>query len=142
MKKTVVVIDGMGGGIGVQLIQGLRSELGAEVELIALGTNSTATERMVRSGADRGASGENAIRVSVGLGDYILGPIGIVLPDGLMGEVSPDIARAILSAPGERILIPVAQQHFILAGTELRPLSQAIAQAVALVVSRLAERHT
>ncbi|MDR1588231.1 MAG: DUF3842 family protein, partial [Treponema sp.] len=104
MKHTVLVIDGMGGGIGVQIIEKLREIDDRGREIIALGTNAVATERMVKAGALRGASGENAIRVSARTGDFILGPIGIVIINSLMGEITAGIAEAILSAPGERIL--------------------------------------
>jgi hypothetical protein len=130
MKRTVVIIDGMGGGIGVQLITKLKSGEFFDGEIIALGTNATATERMVKAGAHRGATGENAVKVSVSLGDFILGPIGIVIPNGLMGEITPAMAEAVLRAPGERILIPLQQDHFYLAGLEVRPLAKLVEEAV------------
>lgn len=138
MKKRLVIVDGMGGGIGAQLVERLRAAFPDRIEIIALGTNSTATERMVKAGADRGASGENAIIVSVGLGSLILGPIGIVIPNGMLGEVSPAIAAAVLAAPGERILVPVAQDHFVLAGMEAKPLGRLLDEAAALAKERLA----
>lgn len=139
MKKRIVVVDGMGGGIGARLVGRLRESFGERIEIVALGTNSTATERMVRAGADYGASGENAIRVSVGLGCLVMGPIGIVVPNGMLGEISPSIAEAVLSAPGVRILVPVAQDHFIIAGMESKPLGRLIDEAAALALERLGE---
>jgi hypothetical protein len=136
MKRTIVVIDGMGGGIGVQLIGKIR-ELPGEMEIIALGTNASATERMIKAGADRGASGENAVRVSVSLGDFILGPIGIAIPNSLMGEVSPAMAEAVLAAPGEKILVPLQQDHFYLAGLEMLPLAKAVEKAVEILSEKL-----
>jgi hypothetical protein len=130
MKQRIVIIDGMGGGIGVQLIAKLRECIDKESEIIALGTNATATERMVKAGADRGATGENAIRVSAPLGDFILGPIGIVIADSLMGEITAGMCAAILSAPGERILLPLQNDHFFLAGLEQLPLAKMIDKAV------------
>ncbi|MEN6499430.1 MAG: DUF3842 family protein, partial [Rectinema sp.] len=73
-KPIIVVVDGLGGGVGAQLCSKVRRTFGQRVEIVALGTNSTATEQMLKAGADRGASGENAIRVSIGLGQVILGP--------------------------------------------------------------------
>jgi hypothetical protein len=139
MKRTIVVIDGMGGGIGSQLIDKI-GELRAEqdLEIIALGTNASAVERMIKAGADRGASGENAVKVSVSLGDFILGPIGIVIPNSLMGEISTVIAEAILAARGEKILIPLQQDHFYLAGLEPVPLARNVEKAVAMLKERLA----
>ena len=137
MRKTVVVVDGMGGGIGSQLVSRLRELAGNEIELIALGTTSSATERMLKAGADRGASGENAIRVSVGLGDVIVGPIGIVIPNGMLGEISASVAEAVLAARGERVLVPVPQGHFTLAGVDSAPLGKLVSAAAEAAVSRL-----
>jgi hypothetical protein len=136
MKRTIVIIDGMGGGIGVQLI-GRIKEL-PDLEILALGTNAVATERMVKAGANRGATGENAIRVSVSLGDFILGPMGIVIPNSLMGEISSSIAEAIMAAPGERILIPLQQDHFTLAGLETLPLARMVEKCLGILREKLA----
>jgi hypothetical protein len=135
MKNRIVVVDGMGGGIGAQLI-GKIKDIG-DLEIIALGTNGAATERMIKAGAHRGATGENAIRVSVSLGDFILGPIGIVIINSLMGEITPAIAGAILAAPGERILLPLQNDHFLLAGLEPAPLARAVDKAMEILRERL-----
>ncbi|MDR2102207.1 MAG: DUF3842 family protein [Treponema sp.] len=137
MKHTIVIIDGMGGGIGVQLIGKLKDIIDNNTELVALGTNAVATERMVKAGAHRGASGENAIRVSVSSGDFILGPIGIVISNSLMGEITPSMVEAILAAPGERILLPLQQEHFFIAGLEQLPLARMIDKAVDIFRERL-----
>ncbi|GHU80986.1 hypothetical protein FACS189468_2370 [Spirochaetia bacterium] len=142
MKKTILVIDGMGGGIGVQLIGRIRGIIdgsgnGGEIELIALGTNAVAAERMIKAGAHRGAAGENAVKVSASLGDFILGPIGIVLANSLMGEVTPAMAEAILAAPGERILLPLHHEHFNLVGVEPLPFAKMIDRAVEMLREKL-----
>jgi len=137
MKKTVVVVDGMGGGIGAQLISKTRELVGDAADIVALGTNSCATERMLKAGADRGASGENAVRVSVGSGMLIIGPIGILIPNGMLGEITPAMAEAVMAAPCERIIVPVAQDHFALAGLEPRPLGYYIDTAVGIAKSRI-----
>jgi hypothetical protein len=143
MKTCIAVLDGMGGGIGAQLVSRLREALdkaGAPadgLEIIALGSNSSATERMLKAGADRGASGENAVRVSVGQGDYILGPIGVIIPNGLMGEFSPAMAQAVSEARGEKILVPVSQSHFTLAGAENRSLPQLAQAAIDALMQKL-----
>lgn len=144
MQQRIVVIDGMGGGIGAQLIAKLK-ELGpdiidADAEVIALGTNASATERMLKAGAHRGATGENAIRVSVGLGDFILGPIGIVIPDSMMGEITAGMVKAILTAPGERILLPLQNDHFYLAGLEQLPLAKMTDRAIEIFRERVKAR--
>jgi hypothetical protein len=137
MKKTIVVIDGMGGGIGAELVSRLAGSFPGAVEIVALGTNALATERMIKAGASRGASGENALRVSVQLGDYILGPIGIIIPNSMMGEITPGMAEAVLTAPGERILIPFKNDHFTLPGLEPLPLAKAIGLTIEALQERL-----
>jgi hypothetical protein len=140
MKHRVVVIDGMGGGIGAELVDKLRKLNNAELEIIALGANAVATERMMKAGAHRSATGENAVRASVSLGDFILGPIGIVISNSLMGEITPSMAEAILAAPGKRILIPLMQDHFSLAGLEQLPLGKMIEWAVGYLKEELKAR--
>jgi hypothetical protein len=137
MKTTVVVVDGMGGGIGVQLIGKLKEITDNDTEIVALGTNAVATERMVKAGAHRGATGENAIRVSVSSGDFILGPIGIVIGNSMMGEITQGMAAAVLAAPGERILLPMQQDHFYIAGLEQLPLAKMIDRALEMFRERL-----
>jgi hypothetical protein len=143
MKRTIVIVDGMGGGIGVQLIGKIRElidrEWPGQWDIVALGTNSTATERMVKAGAHRGATGENAVKVSVGMGDFILGPIGIVLANSLMGEISPGMAQAVLGAPGERILIPIQQDHFTLAGFDPMPLGKMVEKALEILKEKMGQ---
>jgi hypothetical protein len=135
--NTIVVVDGMGGGIGVQLVGKLREAVGDDVEIIALGTNAVAVERMVKAGAHRGAAGENAILQSVCLGSLIIGPIGIIIGNSMMGEITRPMAEAILAAPGERILLPLQNSHLTLAGLEGLPLAKMIERAVELARERL-----
>jgi hypothetical protein len=137
MKHRVVVIDGMGGGIGVQIINRLREIDDPGREIIALGTNAVAAERMIKAGAQRGAAGENAIRVSAALGDFIMGPIGIVIANSMMGELTAVMAEAILTAPGERILLPLQNNHFFLAGIEQQPLVKQCERAIEYYRERL-----
>jgi hypothetical protein len=129
----VAVIDGMGGGIGAQIVTQLRQELPLDVEIMALGTNAVATDRMMKARASRGASGENAIRVSIGQADFILAPIGVVVPDSLMGEVTPAIAEAIAGAPGQKLLLPINQPHFQIVGIEWKALTKQISAAIQVI---------
>jgi len=126
----IAVIDGMGGGIGAQLVTRLREALPAEVEIWALGCNAVATQRMMQARANRGATGENAIRVSAAKADFILAPIGAVVPNAMMGEITPAIAEAIANAPGRKLLIPINQPHFEIIGVEWKPLAQHIDEAI------------
>jgi hypothetical protein len=129
----VAVIDGMGGGIGAQIVTQLRQELPLEVEILALGTNAVATQKMMQARANRGASGENAIRVSVDQADYILAPIGVVVPNSLMGEVTPSIAEAVAGAPARKLLLPINQPHFEIVGIEWKALTKQISAAIDVI---------
>ncbi len=133
---TIAVIDGMGGGIGVQIVTQLRQELPLDVEILALGANAIATDRMMQAKASRGASGENAIRVSVNLADFILAPIGVVVPNSMMGEITPAIAEAVASARGYKLLLPVNQPHFEIVGIEWKALTKQISAAIAVIRER------
>lgn len=100
----LLVIDGQGGGIGAQLIQTLKDI--EKLDIIAVGTNSAATSAMRKAGALKAATGENAIVVNARSADIIVGPIGIVIADSMLGEVTPKIAEAVGSSSALRILIP------------------------------------
>ena len=119
----IAVIDGMGGGIGAQIVGRLKQVLRGDDNLIALGTNAIATGGMIKAGAHIGATGENAIITTAPTADIIVGPVGIVIPNSLMGEVTPAIATAIASCGAVKILVPLAQPHVELIGLEARPLS-------------------
>lgn len=136
----IAVIDGLGGGLGGQLVQQLRTQLGAEQEIWALGTNSLATQVMVKAGANRGATGENAIRVCLEQVEIVAGPLGIVIPNALMGEITPAIAEQVASSQAHKILVPVVQNHFDLMGLESKPLVQLLRQTVARVAELLQEK--
>ncbi len=127
---TITVIDGIGGGLGAQIVERLRRENIPDCSILALGANAVATQRMVDAGADKGASGENAIRVSVGSADFILGPIGIVLPNAMMGEITPAMAEAVFSAPGKKLLLPLNQPHVLIVGLGSRNVNDLISDAI------------
>ena len=134
---VIAVVDGMGGGIGAQIVTQLRQELPLDVEIIALGTNAIATDRMMKSKANRGASGENAIRASINQADFILASIGVVVPNSMMGEVTPAIAEAIASARGFKLLLPINQPHFEIVGIEWKALTKQISQAIEMIRERM-----
>jgi len=129
----IAVIDGMGGGIGAQIVAQLREELPLDVEILALGANAVATQKMMQARASRGASGENAIRVSIGAADVILAPIGVVVPNSMMGEITPAIAEAIAGAPGRKLLLPINQPHFEIIGIEWKALTKQIGAAIEII---------
>ena len=126
----LAVIDGQGGGIGATIIKGIRQAIGQEVEIVALGTNSAATTRMMKAGANKGATGENAIARSSARVDLIIGPIGIIMANAMMGEVSPTMAAAITSSSALKILIPLTQENVILVGASEDPLPHLVEKAI------------
>lgn len=106
----IIVIDGQGGRIGSLLIEKLTEKIKTsafQAEVIAIGTNSIATAAMLRAGADAGATGENPVIVNCRDADYILGPIGIIAADSLLGEVTPAMATAVAASPAQKLLLPV-----------------------------------
>jgi NAD(P)-dependent dehydrogenase (short-subunit alcohol dehydrogenase family) len=113
----VAVVDGQGGGIGRSIVEGLRKTLPGGAEIIALGTNAVATSQMLRAGADEGATGENAIVVNAGKADIIVGVIGIVTANSMLGELTPGIARAVAESPALKILIPLNRCNVEVVGT-------------------------
>ena len=138
----VAVIDGMGGGLGAQLITSLTAHIGSKAEIIALGSNALATNAMVRAGASRGATGENAILVSLRKADIVAGPIGIVMANSMMGEITPQIAAAISSCDARKVLLPVNQSHVEIIGLETRPMAVVIREAVTRILELVKEGET
>lgn len=132
----IAVIDGLGGGIGAEIVARLRQELPLEVEIIALGTNAIATEKMMKAKANRGATGENAIRISVREADFIIAPLSILIPHSLMGEVTPGIAEAVALAPGHKLVLPIVQPGLEILGLEWKPLSKQISEAIQIIRER------
>lgn len=130
----VAVIDGMGGSIGHQIILELRQKLPESTEIIALGANAIATGNMMKARANRGATGENAVRVCIGEADIIMGSISVLVPNSMMGEMTPGMATAIASAQGRKILLPLTHPRIEIMGTADTPLPKLIEQAVELVV--------
>ena len=130
----VVVIDGMGGGIGTQLVAQLSGQIPAGAELVCVGANAWATQSMLKAGASRGATGENAVRMTVQNANIVAGPIGIIIPNALMGEITPQMAESIASSTARKVLIPVSQGHFEIVGMENRPLVTNIREAAARIL--------
>ncbi len=126
---NILVIDGQGGQLGCGIIKALR-ERGAAAQITAVGTNASASAAMLRAGADAAATGENPVRVACRSADIITGPVGIVIADSLLGEVTPDMAVAVGQARAVRVLIPVNRCDNIVAGTPDVGMSALIDDAV------------
>ena len=121
----ILVIDGMGGGIGKTVIERLRKESEAHY-IFAIGTNAIATSVMLKAGADLSATGENAIVYNSQRVDVIIGTIGIILSNSMLGEISPRIAEAVSSSEAIKILIPTSKCNAFVAGVKDQPTAQYI----------------
>jgi Domain of unknown function (DUF3842) len=130
---VVMVMDGQGGGIGSVIIKALRTALTEDVEILALGTNSAATARMMKAGANRGATGENAIVQTSPKADVIMGPLAILMAHAMMGEVTLRMAEAISLSSAEKVLIPLTQEKVALVGIAADPLPHLVEEAVKMV---------
>lgn len=126
----VAVIDGQGGGIGKSLVEKIKDRLGNHVHVLALGTNAVATSLMLRAGADDGASGENAIVFNVDKVDLIVGTVGIISANALLGELTPAMARAISSSPAKKILIPLNRCNLFVTGVSNTALPEHLDEVV------------
>lgn len=130
MFKRICVIDGQGGGIGATVIKYLKAEHGESVELIALGTNTIATAQMIKAGANKGASGENAVCRTVLTADCIIGPIAVTWANAMLGEVTPKMAEAVTSSPAMKILLPLSQEKVEIVGVPKEPLPHLVQEVV------------
>lgn len=131
--KRICIIDGQGGGIGSTIIRKIKDKFGESIEIIALGTNAVATAQMLKSGANKGASGENAIIHTVKNVDLIIGPVGVILAHAFMGELSAKTAAAVAESPAKKILLPLSQENIEMVGISSEPLPH--------LVDKLIEEH-
>ena len=67
----IVIMDAQGGGVGRAVVEQLKRAC-PDKELTAVGTNAAATAAMLKAGADRAATGENAVRVNAAGADLIV----------------------------------------------------------------------
>ena len=135
----VVVVDGQGGGMGRGLVESIKKKW-PKLHVRAVGTNSLATSAMLRAGADDGATGENAVVFNARQADLLLGPIGILTPNGLLGEVSPAMAGAVGASEAVKILPPSQRCSIRLAAGDPQPLQFYLDQALRLLEEELAAR--
>jgi hypothetical protein len=131
--SVIIVVDGQGGGIGRAIIKRLRDVFGEDMEILALGTNSIATSQMMKAGANRGATGENAIVRTALEADIIIGPLAIIIADAMMGEVTPEMSKAIGSSKALKVLIPLTQERVEIMGLSVEPLPHLIDQAIEMI---------
>jgi len=136
-KILIAVVDGQGGGLGRTIIQRLKDKL-PDVHIRVLGTNATATGAMLRAGAKDGATGENALIFNIARADIITGPIGIIMPNGLLGELTTRMAEAIGTSHAKKILIPSNSCNISMAIVE-EPVQRYIDQCIEMICAEAAQ---
>ena len=128
----IVIIDGQGGKIGKMLVEQLKQSL-PEIELTAIGTNSIATAAMLKAGADFGATGENPVLINCADADIIIGPLGIIVANSFLGEITPVMSIAISQSKAQKILIPINRCNTTVVGTQELPFSEYVLLAMQLL---------
>ena len=130
----ILVIDGQGGRMGKALVETLRRR-GFSGEILAVGTNSAATAAMLKAGADEGATGENPVVVASRRADVILGPMGIIAANSLLGEITPAMALAVSESEACKVLVPVNRCRIRVAGVQEMSLGDYTERAVDTVLA-------
>lgn len=125
----IMVMDGQGGGVGRSLVEEFVGRI-PQAEIIAVGTNATATSNMMKGGTANGATGENAVVYNSSRVDVIVGPIGIVMANAMLGEITPKMAEAVSSSDAKLILIPMNKCHVTVVGLESKKLSEYVKETV------------
>ncbi len=126
---NVLIIDAQGGGIGRQLVAAVKKAFPGET-VTAVGTNSLAASAMLKAGADFVATGENAVVVNCRRADVILAPIGVVIADAMLGEITPAMALAAGGSRAKRILLPIGHCDNMVVGTGGLSVGQLVQEAV------------
>lgn len=126
----IAVVDGQGGGIGRVIIDRVRNEFRNSVEILAIGTNSQATSVMLRAGANEGATGENALICNIDEVDLILGPLSIILPNSMKGELTTKMAKRVVASKARKILLPIHRNNIDLVGMRSEPLPHMVEDLV------------
>ena len=125
----ILVIDGQGGRVGRLLIEGLKQQA-PQLYITAIGSNSIATASMLKAGADEGATGENPVVFNSATADIIVGPIGIILSNALLGEITPRMAEAVSSSKAKKILIPINRCNILVVGIQTLSLPEFVELAI------------
>ena len=137
---NILILDGQGGGVGRALVEGVRQAL-PDAHIVAVGANAMATAAMLRAGADAAATGENPVIVCAKDADVIAGPIGIVLKDAMLGEITGAMAAAVAESPAQRVLVASAKCSTTVAGTRGQSL-QALIESAVNAIAEIAEQQS
>lgn len=127
--KKIVVIDGQGGRLGQAVVESVKSQ-SLSAEIYAIGTNSIATSAMLKAGADYGATGENPTIVACRDADVIIGPIGILSADSMLGEISPTMAVAVGQSKAVKLLLPVNRCNNQVVGVKPLTINELVKETV------------
>ena len=130
----ILIIDGQGGGVGKCLVEALR-ETCPQDELITVGTNAMATANMMKAGSINGATGENAVIYNSKRADVIVGPMGIVMANAMLGEITAKMAEAVSTAEANLFLIPMNRCHATIVGVENKKMTEYVKEAVEQIVA-------
>lgn len=135
-SNRVLIIDGQGGNMGRQLTEQLLLQSNVTLEITVVGTNAIATANMLKASSRvQGATGENAVIVAARKADIIVGPVGIVMADALMGEITPAMANAVAQSNAYKVLLPINKCNHFIVGIREDSMSQLVQQAVREVIS-------
>ena len=137
---NIVIIDGQGGQLGAQLVKEITVRF-PEVSLTAIGTNAVATAAMLKAGAKNAATGENPVIVACRKADVIIGPIGIVIADSMLGEITPNMAHSVGSSDAIRILIPMNRCENLVAGVQNLNTAALITDAISKLTAIIGEKN-
>ena len=133
----IMIIDGQGGRMGSLLTEKTKNAAIPGAQIYAIGTNSIATAAMLKAGADYGATGENPVLVNSRDADYIIGPLGIMAADSLLGGVTP--AMAVGQSSAMKILLPVNKcNHHVVGVSSEYSMSELAEQAVRYLLDCIA----
>ena len=137
-SNRVLIIDGQGGNMGRQLVEQLLLQSSITLDITVVGTNAIATANMLKASARvQGATGENAVIVAARKADVIVGPVGIVMADALLGEITPTMANAVAQSNAYKVLLPVNKCNHFIVGVQDASMSQLVQQAVQETINAL-----
>ena len=131
--KTIVVIDGQGGGLGKAIVEKIK-KANLNVQIVGIGTNTAATAAMLKAGADEAATGENPVVFNSGNADYIIGGLGIISANSMFGEISPAMANAVSSSRAMKLLIPLNKCNLFVVGILDNGISERIDEAISKII--------